>query len=737
MANISKTLPGSDIFQSFSHTLFDWVGVEIFNLDKEETLIGFEIISNPIQEQDGDVQLVPNEDETLIFKGIFEDQSEFEAAHSPQVNGISYYDKELDIGRKYLDGVYQEIDYVNVDFSSTYSGTYGAGVFPNTTIKWKDICTEEKFEQKGWPPPDDPMTQFIYEINIDTGTFKSRDVQIRYDVRIEDTSDPTAEIEYRSDIYTYKKSIQNAMGTKVSTALKDHFAQFGRMDYTTCELLPDEPLVPIVAAPIEEPSIEKEIKSGIKLAFPDSTVAGNYKSLRTRIQRLYQSNDKSGSEWSVKYNETAVMDGVISSTSERNPSNNWKLRIGKGGQIYSLKTDALGETVPPQYRNNDSAPWVDEVWQTVSVYNTGANVKFNHSAGVYLNDPILTEPFYTPRLATEIDELNKSFYSMNWMQPSGNLYDEDNPSHIINLTKYKDLGDGVIEITLGMYNFGNTEVYRYHNMPWGGVRRTALEYNYLSNTDQTSYTQVTGYFGEVGNGTARLEDIDDTGGWTVFCSENSGDYGESLGFVFGKDDRINSDTYGSSRIRQGYAWPLLPQEGETNWRNYMVSTLNRRHNINHHKGIWSRFYFVFGSNRENVRQKILNKNLVDNTAFEEMNITEDDVDVIGYQISTHEGKFAIVRGESPVFYLYSAPVNGSIPIFEMVKADGERFVTHNPYTIGTYKMYDKSIVSEINMLGFAMRTEDTELSLDTIFSQHRENYVADGELLSGINGITI
>jgi hypothetical protein len=527
------------------------------------------------------------------------------------------------------------------------------------------------------------------------------------------------------------------MGTKVSTALKDHFAQFGRMDYTTCELLPDEPLVPTVAAPIEEPSIEKEIKSGIKLAFPDSTVAGNYKSLRTRIQRLYQSNDKSGSEWSVKYNETAVMDGVISSTSERNPSNNWKLRIGKGGQIYSLKTSALGETVPPQYHNNDNAPWVDEVWQTVSVYNTGANVKFNHSAGVYLNDPILTEPFYTPRLATEIDELNKSFYSMNWMQPSGNLYDEDNPSHIINLTKYKDLGDGVIEITLGMYNFGNTEVYRYHNTPWGGVRRTALEYNYLSNTDQTSYTQVTGYFGEVGNGTARLEDIDDTGGWTVFCSENSGDYGESLGFVFGKDDRINSDTYGSSRIRQGYAWPLLPQEGETNWRNYMVSTLNRRHNINHHKGIWSRFYFVFGSNRENVRQKILNKNLVDNTAFEEMNITEDDVDVIGYQISTHEGKFAIVRGESPVFYLYSAPVNGSIPIFEMVKADGERFVTHNPYTIGTYKMYDKSIVSEINMLGFAMRTEDTELSLDTIFSQHRENYVADGELLSGINGITI
>jgi hypothetical protein len=135
--------------------------------------------------------------------------------------------------------------------------------------------------------------------------------------------------------------------------------------------------------------------------------------------------------------------------------------------------------------------------------------------------------------------------------------------------------------------------------------------------------------------------------------------------------------------------------------------------------------------------KIANRNLVDNTLFEDMNITEDSVEVIGYEIGTYNGEFAIVKGESPVFYLYSAPVSGSIPIFEMVKADGERFVTHNPYTIGTHKMYDKSVVSEIIMLGFAMRTDDTGLSLDTIFSQHSENYVADGELISGVNGVTI
>ena len=617
MANITKTLLGSDTFQSFSHTLFGWVGVELLTPNKEETLVGCEIIVNPIQSGDGDVQLVPNGG--LIFKGIFEDQTSFESAHSPQVNGMAYYDETLDIGRKYVDGVYEEIDYDNVDFSSDYSGTYGAGVFPNTTVKWKDICTEEKFEQFGWPPPNDPMTQFIYEINIDTGSFKDRDVQIRYDVRIEieDLIDPTdITVEYRSDIYTYTKSIQNTMGTKVSFALKDHFAQFKPMDYTTCEILVDEPIIPIVAAPIEEPSIEKEITRGIKSAFPDSTVEGNYEFLtgeannRTHIERLYQASWKSfdprpldtlppgknqPNPWAVNYNETVVMDGVIDSKSSKHSAeNNWSLRIGLGGQVYSLRTEALGETVPPQYRNSDGgqwAPWVDEVWQTVSVYNKDGDSKFNHSAGIYLKDPILTEPFYTPRLATEIDEPNRSFYSMNWMQPSAKpLYNEDNPSHIINLTKYKDLGDGVIEVTLGMYNFGNTEVYRYHSMPWGGVRRTALAYNYLSNLDQTTYTPITANFSNPSP--VELSNTIDTGGWTTFCSESAGDYGNSLGFVFGKAEQINADSWAKSRIRQGITGPL--QSGETDWRNFMVSTLNIRHYINQGKGIWTRTYLVFG-----------------------------------------------------------------------------------------------------------------------------------------------
>jgi hypothetical protein len=756
MANITKKLATSNTFIAFDHRLGDWVGVELLDPDKEEILVGYEVVQNPIQNGDGDVSIVPNI-EPLAFKGIFENQAAFETAHSPLVNDTGYYDEELEIDRRYVDGVYEEVSHAASDFSMTYSGTYGAGVFPNTSIKWKNICTQEEFAMTGWPPPNDPMTRFIYEINVDTGSFKARDVKIKYHVRIvtTDAVDPTdITIEHREDTYTYEKQIQNTMGQRVSSALKDHFDSLPVIDYTTCELLsdkPDEPtaIAPPITLPEEE---EEELKTPrLQLAFPPSDVAGDYALLpgtagnRTIVREGSIQSDDFSEDWAVDFNETVVLDSIITSRSTSNPTeNNWQLKIGKGGQIYSLKTDALGETVPPQYRSSDGgqwAPWVDEVWQTVSVYNNGGS-KFNHSAGIYIKDPILTEPFYTPRLATEIDQPNKSFYSMNWMQPAGKLYTEDNPSHIINLTKYKDLGDGVIEVTLGMYNFGSTETYNYHNMPWGGVRRTALEYNYTSNIDQTTYTQMTGKFADTDFATRTVFNTDQTGGWTTFCSENSGDYGQSMGVVFGKDEQLEN-TYQKNRIRQGYT-QLTPESGETDWRNYTVFTLNVRHYLNQGEGIWTRQYFVFGETRADVENKIKSRDLVDKTLFEDMNITEDSVDLIGYQIATKnvdvdgtiEEKFdRVIRGESPVFYLYSAPVSGSIPIFEMVKANGERIITHNPYTIGTYKMYDTSVVSEINMLGFASITDDRSAALDTIFLEFPENYIADeGVRLNSMNG---
>lgn len=62
--------------------------------------------------------------------------------------------------------------------------------------------------------------------------------------------------------------------------------------------------------------------------------------------------------------EEDLFQAVMSHTDANGKS--WDLRIGTGGNIYSLYAkDKWGETFPPQ--NHDNAPWIDEVQQMVAV----------------------------------------------------------------------------------------------------------------------------------------------------------------------------------------------------------------------------------------------------------------------------------------------------------------------------------------------------------------------------------
>ena len=477
-------------------------------------------------------------------------------------------------------------------------------------------------------------------------------------------------------------------------------------------------------------TVNKSSIANVKDTFIDSTVPP-VNDTSINISRNY---DLSNSPWGTQYSEGYVMDTRISSISLNDTSKNWELRVGKGGQIYSLITDDLGETVPPQKTHNDVAPWVDEVWQTVAVDQSANPTAFNHSAGVYLANPTLNEPYYTPRLATQIDENDKSFYSINWSQPSndGGSYQLDRKSYVLNLTKYKDLGDGVIEVTLGHYNFG-PDTYDWHNMPWGGVRRTSMEHGFYTQTDQQTYDRLVDYFPD-------LRKTKDTGGWFVFSSDENGD-GHSMGWVYGLDDPLpdSYDLNGNGKtdfIRMGYTPPLTldPNTPETDFRNFLVATCVRRYRLYTRRGIWVRCYLVFGDDRDDVRQKTLNRDLVNQTTFEEMDNPESESSLIGYKLSLNDGSFTIEKSDSPDFYLYEQLINKGMPLFEVVMNDGTKFVTWDPYTSGTTKMYSGA-VQVINLLGFCLTTDDatgpyTYDTLDNIFSDYSSYYDGNGQSLS-------
>ena len=69
----------------------------------------------------------------------------------------------------------------------------------------------------------------------------------------------------------------------------------------------------------------------------------------------------------VGVDENDVYHAALRSNQTSGPANrDWEIRVGLGGQIYSIRSE-VGEIVPPQ---STMRPFNDEVFQAVSV-NTG------------------------------------------------------------------------------------------------------------------------------------------------------------------------------------------------------------------------------------------------------------------------------------------------------------------------------------------------------------------------------
>jgi hypothetical protein len=461
---------------------------------------------------------------------------------------------------------------------------------------------------------------------------------------------------------------------------------------------------------------------------PASRIVAEYSNTTFSASRTYE---PSGSAWSVSFDEAHVLDTTLKQTAAHT-NQSWELRIGIGGFIYSLRTGALGETVPPSYRSDgDTSPWNDEVWQGVAVgpLNDPGNGShyFMHQSGVYLRDPVLEKPFYSPQVASYLDVENRSFTTVNWTpQAHINIYVDENPSndwksYLLCYTRYRDLGQGVIEVMMGYYNYG-PDLLNWFNMPWGGVRRTSTEYGFTSEPGGTTWrAPITNSWGSV-------EDFNTTGGWQGYSATSNG-VTPALGFVFGEDTNpLLPNQLSDSWFRTGYAGGT-PTGNETDWRNYLVSTAVRRYNLPQGNGLWSRFYYVLGDDMQDLSDRIQSRGLIgaDLAAFD---YTEANTPLVAYRVSGSGGSFqCLENGSSPDFFLYAHPVSNSFPVFEVIEDDESRYLTWNPYANGIVKPYDGTMAG-LRLLGFAMPsvgTNGTYAALDGLLPA--ENYLPDGESL--------
>ena len=230
----------------------------------------------------------------------------------------------------------------------------------------------------------------------------------------------------------------------------------------------------------------------------------------------------------------------------------WTLRVGHGGIVTSF-VGAYGEAMPPQ--EHAKAPWIDEVWQMVAVNLAKNDVAagesyFIHQAGTYQNAAdLLEKPFYSPSVAKHCSTDSRQCSFAAWGQQAHTP--TIHQSAMIYYTRYKDCGDGVIEVTYAMHNANPSggDYFDYSNTPWGGVRPSVFRDVLNARADGTGAELIDPLLGW-GDSANPNPNIMNLGGYTVFTEglpKTQTTFEMPCG-VEGSTNPVSCDTTGASPI---------------------------------------------------------------------------------------------------------------------------------------------------------------------------------------------
>ena len=474
----------------------------------------------------------------------------------------------------------------------------------------------------------------------------------------------------------------------------------------------------------------------------------------------------SGSSWQLDWDETYVFDNLIEYNDPTDASQSYEMRMGKGGQIYSFKSDGFGEALPPQWRPSFSelgnsladqppsdpvlphhgnwAPWNDEVWMMVgSDQNDGldgiarSKPQNIHQAGSYMNNYThrasdhTDTPSYSPMVHTYYDEADQAFTSITWGQ-------SEDPSYVYNPTecdpcvadsfkpstlfyqRYKNLGDGVIQVDFLIYNYHRTRGIDYWNAPWAGIRNSSLPYAFRSNsnTDATSYLSlndnVTTFLPDWAEG--QTERITNTSGWFAFSNTLDGN-GPSLAFVTAKETTNPVNAYGDLRwgkvlgpnnirdlivfSRRSIGGPSSPETGLKTW------------GIVNGESIRGRYFIVVDASIDNIVAQIQSRELVAKSSVEKVILSAAASPDVHYALTYFKSGSFMVNDASSVnsdLSLEAHPFEGSYPAYFVESDNGRTRITADPYYFST-RPYDGATTS-IRLLGFSA----TALNIDSAVS---------------------
>jgi len=391
------------------------------------------------------------------------------------------------------------------------------------------------------------------------------------------------------------------------------------------------------------------------------------------------------SNWSKEVDEKDIFLAELQHQSLHERS--WAIKIGKGGQLYSIAS-SWGESMPPQ---SASSPWNDDVWQSTVLDSKildndkaldGYANAFIHQSGMYVRpkmDPLSTKPFHSPILAAAFNKEDRCYSVVCWGQiPTPSVNRADSLLYV----NYRDLGDGVIEITYACFNFGS---YALNDLsfPWGGVRTSVFPEEVLGKM-KGGYEFFTPFnYGFQGCHV----DLKDTGGWMAFVENAANPNSYALGLVFGKDRHWEEQ---NQHKRAGASYyqtaPTVFGSGNSRHgkRDYSVAAVAPRAMVNPGGTFFMRVYLVLGTLTQVQAKAEALADRVDYGLLEIDPATAPKMPIysklVGNQtIPTTQPPS---EGAKPAFYTYAVPVEGAQPLFLMKEtATGKFVVSTDPYAL--------------------------------------------------------
>jgi hypothetical protein len=374
---------------------------------------------------------------------------------------------------------------------------------------------------------------------------------------------------------------------------------------------------------------------------------------------------------------------------------NWTIKVGKGGQFYSISTPKTGELIARQRATHGQ--WMDEVYQhTVPMppqkdENTRVVDGDIHQAGYYVRgdldgNQMISESVYSPLFAPHINSEENSFQYIVWPQHA-HLPRTYSENKLLMNQIVRDLGDGVIEVTIELSKWGGRQIEMV-SAPWAAFRTATVPYVAISDSNG-GYEFSKQIFNE--SIPRKLSDPN-VGGWIAYVQNtNKESYG--IGIVYGKQNILDGR---SSFVRWGdYDTPELDGVDGT------ILSVKRDIDFNTGERLHIKYYLIIGTLAD-IQVKA--NAFVDKV---EINKEKPSVEMAGRIKICKDETGSIRRGclddNKPIFSTFRNYVSGSVPLFlirDMMK--NKSIITSNPYYV-SFDPTDKKTDYQ-NFLGWSTST---------------------------------